>query len=63
MSFLIDENLSEALVARLVNHFPDSQHVRQLGYGGASDLSVWQIAIQHECMLLTRDQDFLQLSV
>ena len=63
MRLLINENLSGTLVLRLENRFPGSQHVRQLGFGGTTDLSVWNLAIQHACILLTRDEDFLQLSV
>jgi len=60
---LIDENLAEALVRALAATFPDSLHIRILGHGGASDASVWELAKSHACTLLTRDEDFLQLSI
>lgn len=63
MRLLIDENLSESLVASLGPLFPDSLHVRLLGLGGASDWTVWNAARENGCALLTRDEDFLQLSV
>lgn len=63
MRLLIDENLSETLVQALGPIFPDSLHVRSLGHGGATDRLVWKLARDHGCILLTRDEDFLQLSV
>lgn len=60
---LIDENLSEALLAPLADLFPASLHVRRLGFGGAPDQQIWALAREHRCVLLTRDHDFLQLSI
>ena len=61
MRLLIDENLSEALIVSLHDVFPDSLHVRSLGNGGASDSTVGELARQFDCILLTRDEDFLRL--
>jgi len=60
---LFDEQLSEELVALLADVFPDSLHVRVLGVGGAADAAVWQHAKEHNCMLVTKDEDFHRLSV
>ena len=60
---LFDENLSEALVPALADLFPGSLHVRTLGHSGAADSAVWALAHSHQCLLVTRDEDFLQLSV
>jgi predicted nuclease of predicted toxin-antitoxin system len=59
----LDENLSERLVPRLADVFPGSAHVRNLGQGGASDHSVWGTARTGEFILVTRDEDFVTLSV
>ena len=63
MRLLLDENLSEALLPALADLFPDSLHVRTLGHTGAPDTLVWDLALQNRCLLLTRDEDFLRLSV
>lgn len=63
MRLLFDENLSEALLPALADLYPGSLHVRALGHGGASDLDVWALAAREGCILVTRDEDFLQLSV
>ena len=34
-----------------------------LGAGGASDSVVWELAIQHDCLLFTKDEDFHRLSI
>lgn len=63
MRLLLDENLREALLPALADLYPDSLHVRGLGRGGASDTDVWSLAVTHGCALVTRDEDFLRLSV
>jgi predicted nuclease of predicted toxin-antitoxin system len=60
---LLDENLSERLIPALAVRFPDALHVRVLGLGGASDSRLWQVAADAECVLVTKDEDFVQLSV
>jgi predicted nuclease of predicted toxin-antitoxin system len=60
---LFDENLAETLVSALADLFPQSLHIRSLGHAGAPDAVVWELARQHGCVLVTRDEDFLQLSV
>ena len=60
---LLDENLSERLVSALAARFPSSLHVRVLGLGGTSDVRLWDVAAHERCMLVTKDEDFVQLSV
>src|ERR1041385_3613489 len=62
MRLLFDENLSERLVDQLADLFPNSLHVRGLGRGGAPHRVFWALAIQHACLLVTGDEDFLHLS-
>ena len=63
MRLLFDEQLSEALVRMLADLFPESVHVRLLGAGGAADPHVWDMARDHGCLLVTKDEDFHRLSV
>lgn len=60
---LLDENLSERLLPLLSEQFPDSRHVRLLGLGGADDLAIWELARFESLVLVTKDEDFLRLSV
>ncbi len=63
MRLLLDENLSEFVLPAIADLYPESLHVRLLGAGGAPDNMVWQLAKEHSCVLVTRDEDFLRLSI
>lgn len=63
MRLLFDENLSEQLVGLVADLFPDSLHVRPLVGAGTPDLAVWRLAIEHGCLLVTKNEDFQRLSV
>ena len=63
MRLLLDENLSESVLPAIADFYPESLHVRLLGAGGASDDIVWKLAKEHGCVLVTRDEDFLRLSI
>jgi predicted nuclease of predicted toxin-antitoxin system len=63
LRLLLDENLSERLLLSLEDCYPDSNHVRQLGLGGATDRTIWSFAGQEGFVLVTKDEDFLDLSV
>jgi predicted nuclease of predicted toxin-antitoxin system len=60
---LLDENLSERLLPLLSHRFPDSSHVRLLSLGGADDPVIWERARSEGALLVTKDEDFLRLSV
>ena len=62
MRLLYDENLSPRLPARLAAAFPDSMHVSGAGLLGHSDTDLWQHARQHGFMLVSKDNDFRQMS-
>jgi len=56
----VDENLSPSLVARLVRLFPESAHVRDLGFASATDTTIWNYAAQHGFVIVSKDVDFQQ---
>ena len=58
MHLLFDEQLSEELSVLLRDEFPDSLHVRQIGAGGGSDSTVWQLAKDRGCLLVTKTKTF-----
>lgn len=60
---LLDENLSERLLLAIDSLFPGSRHVRGLGRQGAADTDVWDLALQGDFVILTRDEDFVGMSV
>jgi predicted nuclease of predicted toxin-antitoxin system len=46
-----------------MERFPSSTHVRLMGLGGASDTAIWDWARQQGLVLVTKDEDLLDLSV
>ena len=62
MKLLLDENLSPRLVQRLASDFPGSDHVDALGLHGKSDADVWAHARQHGFVIVSKDDDFRQMS-
>jgi predicted nuclease of predicted toxin-antitoxin system len=59
---LFDENLSHRLAKRVAIAFPGSVHVRDLGLRGAPDATLWSRAGGESLMIVTKDDDFRQLS-
>ncbi|MDX9767995.1 MAG: DUF5615 family PIN-like protein [Ectothiorhodospiraceae bacterium] len=59
---LFDENLSRRLVTLLSDCYPDSTHVDNVGLHGRPDGDVWLHARDHGFVLVSKDNDFRQLS-
>jgi predicted nuclease of predicted toxin-antitoxin system len=60
---LFDENLSPDLPRALARVFPHSAHVRDLELLGADDSAIWSAAAQQGFVLVTKDDDFVELSI
>ena len=60
---LLDENLSERLVPLIAETFSDVLHLRTMGLGGSPDAAVWKAARDTEATLVTKDEDFIRLSM
>lgn len=63
MKLLLDENLSFRLVDRFRPQYPGSSHVDSVGLHGAEDLAVWAFAQRMGFSLISKDDDFRQLSL
>ncbi len=63
MKLLIDENISYRLVKKLADIFSDSEQVKRLGLLGKEDYIVWNYAKKHDFIILTQDEDYLDLSL
>jgi predicted nuclease of predicted toxin-antitoxin system len=59
---LFDENLSSRLVKLLAEPFPESVHIDDVGLHGCPDGDVWSYARDHGFVLVSKDNDFRQLS-
>jgi predicted nuclease of predicted toxin-antitoxin system len=62
VKLLFDENLSPGLVQTLEPEYPGSAHVRTLGLRGATDGAIWERARQAAYAIVSKDNDFRQLS-
>jgi predicted nuclease of predicted toxin-antitoxin system len=63
MKFLIDENLSNKLVKHLAPVFPGTTHVKTLLLTSQPDSEIWEVAKREGYIILTQDDDFVELSV
>ena len=58
MKLLFDQNLSHRLISLLHDLFPNSVHVRSLGFAEADDLTIWNYAKDHGLVIVTQDSDY-----
>lgn len=63
MKLLFDENLSPSLVERLHDIFSGSAHIRDVGLKGADDADIWAFAAANGFVIVTKDDDFREMSV
>jgi predicted nuclease of predicted toxin-antitoxin system len=63
MKLLLDANISWRLVAKLQIHFNDCFHVDHIGLTvPAKDAEIWNHALANELIIVTNDDDFLNLA-
>ncbi|MDZ8085639.1 MAG: DUF5615 family PIN-like protein [Nostoc sp. DedQUE12b] len=44
MKLLLDENLSDRIISRIIDLYPDSVHVKTLGLINTDDVLIWEYA-------------------
>jgi predicted nuclease of predicted toxin-antitoxin system len=63
MKLLFDQNLSPRLARLLVDIYPESVHVRNVGLRDADDLAIWLYAKARDYVIVSKDSDFQQRSL
>lgn len=63
MKLLLDENLSRRVVPFLQQNYPGSSQVVLLGLQAAMDAEIWEFAKAQGYVVVSRDVDFLDLSL
>jgi predicted nuclease of predicted toxin-antitoxin system len=63
MRFLVDAQLPPALARWLTERGHDAQHVSDFNLGESSDLVIWNKAQILNAVIITKDEDFLRLSL
>jgi predicted nuclease of predicted toxin-antitoxin system len=61
MRFLVDAQLPPALAWRLKELGHEAEHVYDIGMHAASDLAIWRKAAEIGAVIVTKDEDFVQI--
>ena len=63
MTFLVDNQLPQALVRFFISRGHQAKHVLDLGMDEASDAVIWKYAGENDFVIVTKDEDFISLSL
>ena len=63
MTFLVDNQLPQALVRFFISRGQQAKHVLDLGMDEASDAAIWKYAGENDFVIVTKDEDFISLSL
>ena len=63
MKLLLDANLSDKIISRVVDLFPDSTHIKVVGLSEAEDFVIWEWAKRRGFTILSKDTDFHQRAI
>lgn len=58
MKLLLDENLSDRIVPRIIDLYPDSEHVKTLALTNTDDVIIWEYAKANGFVIVSKDSDF-----
>lgn len=63
MKLLLDENLSDRIVCRIIDLYPGSGHVKALALTNTDDGIIWEYAKANGFVIVSKDSDFHQRSL
>lgn len=63
MKLLLDENLSDRIVYRIIDLYPNSEHVKTLALTNTDDGIIWEYAKVNDFVIVSKDSDFHQRSL
>jgi len=63
MELLFDQNISFRLIKRIIDLFPDSKQVRELGLENSTDIEIFDFAKRNDFAIVTFDSDFCDLNI
>ncbi|WP_414566475.1 MULTISPECIES: DUF5615 family PIN-like protein [unclassified Anabaena] len=63
MKLLLDENLSDRIVYRIIDLYPSSEHVKALALTNTDDGIIWEYAKANDFVIVSKDSDFHQRSL
>ena len=59
--FLVDAQLPPLLARHLANSGHEAEHVVDVGLSAARDRDIWDYALAHGAVLITKDEDFVTM--
>lgn len=63
MKLLLDENLSDRIIPKITDLYPNSEHVKTLGLTNTDDAIIWEYAKLNNFVIVSKDSDFHQRSL
>lgn len=63
MKLLLDENLSDRIINRIIDLYPNSEHVKTLSLTNTDDSVIWEYAKVNDFVIVSKDADFHQRSL
>ncbi len=63
MKLLLDENLSDRIIQRIIDLYPGSDHVKTLALTNTDDVVIWEYAKANDFVIVSKDSDFHQRSL
>jgi len=63
MKLLFDQNISFRVSKKLQNYFPGCLHLTDCKLGDCEDREIWEFAKKNECIIVTFDSDFYDISI
>ncbi len=63
MKLLLDENLSDRIIHRIIDLYPNSEHVKTLALTNTDDKLIWDYAKANNFVIASKDSDFHQRSL
>ena len=63
MKLLFDQNISFRLTKRIIDLFPDSKQVRELGLENSTDIEIFDFTKRNDFAVVTFDSNFCDLNI
>lgn len=63
MKLLLDENLSDHIIPKIIDLYPNSEHVKSLRLTNTDDVVIWEFAKSNDFVIVSKDSDFHQRSL
>jgi predicted nuclease of predicted toxin-antitoxin system len=58
VKLLLDENVSDQIIHRIIDLYPDSEHVKPLALINTDDGIIWEYAKANDFVIVSKDSDF-----